>query len=447
MWNRLVCYPRFLERLHAEHGDVASYRLPNGSCVVAYEPSLVADALAAEGELILQGSASIRSTLDYAPSHHMAPLGEALTTLPISVLAACYGEEHRWRTAAMRAAIEDGTDYFSGVMIERIAPALDAWQAGEVIRLHDSLMLLVSDVLATGMLGRDMKPPPDLWIRFRRAFIWELISNSLPMSSVIQLLPVRPLKRAAESLKFVDERILEAISRSRDPGWRGSDLVSRLVRWKGRDGGERPLPDRVIRDEICGAVGASLGPLTFLVSWCVEHLAWNPRARERLETEVDKVLGSGPIAESDYHRLPYARAVVEETLRLSPPSYFFDKRAAEDIVLGGYFVPRNTTIMVTAGMAQRRPESFDHPLRFKPERWLEQPGPKPRAPAYMPFGHGYRQCPGSPLVRPFGVNLVACLAQRWRLEPVSGRPAEPFFGPAGPFRIRGSYRVRVCERT
>ncbi len=446
MWHRLAYYPQMLERLHAEHGEVASYRLPYGDFVVVYQPSLVAEVLAAEGELILQGGASVLTTLDYAPSHEMRPAGEVLTTLPISILAACYGEEHRWRAAAMRAAVEESTDYFSSVMIERIVPALDAWRPGEVVRLRDAFMLLASDVLATGMLGRDMKPPPDFWIRFRSAFMWELISNSLPLSSLIRLLPVRSLKRAAETLEFVDELILAAISLSRDPQWRGSDLVSSLVRSKGKDGAERPPPDRVIRDDICGAVGASLGPLTFLASWCVDHLAWNPGARERLETEVDEVLGGGPIAVSDYHRLPYARAVMQEALRLSPPSYFWEKRAAEDIVLGGYFVPRDTTVMVTAGMAQRRPEFFDDPLRFKPERWLGEPRSEPRPPAFMPFGHGYRQCPGSPLVPRFGVYLMACLAQRWRLEPVSRRPAQPFFGLTGPYRIRGAYRVRVCER-
>src|SRR6185503_11763656 len=50
-------------------------------------------------------------------------------------------------------------------------------------------------------------------------------------------------------------------------------------------------------------------------------LAEHPAVEARLHAELDGVLGAAPVEAADLERLPYLRAVLEETLRLYPPAW------------------------------------------------------------------------------------------------------------------------------
>jgi|AntAceMinimDraft_11_1070367.scaffolds.fasta_scaffold147312_1 cytochrome P450 len=50
---------------------------------------------------------------------------------------------------------------------------------------------------------------------------------------------------------------------------------------------------------------------------------------------------------------------------------------AEDVVVGGYMLPKGTTILVSPYLLQRDARLWDDPLTFSPQRWL-QPGGAPK---------------------------------------------------------------------
>ena len=166
---------------------------------------------------------------------------------------------------------------------------------------------------------------------------------------------------------------------------------------------------------------------------------------ERLEREADEVLGDRPLSAADYDRLPYARAVFHEALRLAPPAFFMEREARADCVLGGrHRIPKGTVLQLCMGLVHRQPAYFDGPREFRPERWRDGTPTDCPAHAYMPFSYEPRRCPAWEFCTMEGVFLLAAIAQRLRIEPAwSGSVKSDFMII---YDVKGSLPVTVRER-
>ena len=106
------------------------------------------------------------------------------------------------------------------------------------------------------------------------------------------------------------------------------------------------------------------------------------------------MLGGRPPEAADFPRLPYLQAVMNEVLRLYPPAYILARETIEPCEIGGYELPRGSTIILSQWMMHRDPRYFDDPDAFRPERWLDGLADRLPAGAYFPFGDGPRRCIG-----------------------------------------------------
>ena len=85
---------------------------------------------------------------------------------------------------------------------------------------------------------------------------------------------------------------------------------------------------------------------------CLYHVAQNPKVRDRLEEEVDDVLGGHQIAAADYESLPYARAILMEAVRLGHLAYSVNRGVLEDYAVQDYVIPKGTFMEFCFGAAQ-----------------------------------------------------------------------------------------------
>lgn len=146
---------------------------------------------------------------------------------------------------------------------------------------------------------------------------------------------------------------------------------------------------------------------------------------QRLHCEVDSVLHGEPPRAEDLPRLPYARAVVDETLRLYPSSWVISRQAHESDQLGPYSIPAGATVMASPYASHRLPHLWTQPDRFLPERWLDAPKPAPFT--YFPFGAGSRMCIGQHLAMLELNLLLVRFAQRCTLN-IDGPLPKPLAG-------------------
>lgn len=170
------------------------------------------------------------------------------------------------------------------------------------------------------------------------------------------------------------------------------------------------MAGKALRDEALGVLMAGHETTATGLAWAWFLLAAAPGAMARLRAEAAPVLQGRTATVADLSALPYARAVVEETLRLYPPVPMITRDAAEDCTVAGHAVRRGTLVMVIPWLLHRHRQWWEMPDAFLPERFLPGAPPRPRH-AYIPFSLGPRACTGAQMALAESVIALASLVQ------------------------------------
>ncbi|CAH2079687.1 unnamed protein product, partial [Thlaspi arvense] len=139
---------------------------------------------------------------------------------------------------------------------------------------------------------------------------------------------------------------------------------------------------------------------------------------------LEKISNKLLIQETDIPNLPYLQAAVKEGLRLHPPLPVFVRTVQKRCMMGGFYIPENTTLAVNAYAVMRDPDSWENPNEFRPERFLtssrsgQEDERREQALKYISFGNGRRGCPGSRLGYVFVRTAVGMMVQcfDWRIK-------------------------------
>lgn len=141
---------------------------------------------------------------------------------------------------------------------------------------------------------------------------------------------------------------------------------------------------------------AGVDTTSFTLSWACYLLARHPHIQEQIYTEVTETLGpkTVPTAE-DVPRLPLIRGLVKETLRLFPVLPGNGRITQDDLVVGGYFIPKGTQLALCHYSTSLDEENFPSPSEFQPARWVRKDN-SDRVDNFgsIPFGYGIRSCIG-----------------------------------------------------
>ncbi|RKN47015.1 cytochrome P450 [Streptomyces hoynatensis] len=81
--------------------------------------------------------------------------------------------------------------------------------------------------------------------------------------------------------------------------------------------------------------------------------------------------------------------VVNEALRLYPPTWLISRTVARDGVWAGWRLRAGDELVISPYVSHRDPNVFPDPGEFRPERWA---GGQPGFAEYFPFGAGARRC-------------------------------------------------------
>jgi cytochrome P450 len=132
--------------------------------------------------------------------------------------------------------------------------------------------------------------------------------------------------------------------------------------------------------------------------------------------------------------------VITETLRLYPVVPGLGREAVSDCQIGGYPVPKGTSLFLSMWTVHRDQRFFDQPGEFIPDRWAD--GLAARLPpfAYFPFGGGPRRCIGASFGMMEAVLVLASVVQRFHLSVQPGQKIEPWVIPS----LRPKFGLRMA---
>ncbi|XP_049911345.1 cytochrome P450 2J6-like [Epinephelus moara] len=135
--------------------------------------------------------------------------------------------------------------------------------------------------------------------------------------------------------------------------------------------------------------------------WALIYLIKNPEIQDKVQAEIDRVIGqTRQPSMADRPNLPYTDAVIHEIQRMGNIVPLNGLRmAANDTTLGGYFIPKGTTLMPILTSVLFDKTEWETPDTFKPGHFLDAEGKFVKKEALLPFSAGKRVCLGEGLAK------------------------------------------------
>nr|XP_033814667.1 cytochrome P450 2F2-like isoform X2 [Geotrypetes seraphini] len=135
--------------------------------------------------------------------------------------------------------------------------------------------------------------------------------------------------------------------------------------------------------------------------WAVLYMVAYPSIQEKVQKELDNVLGRSRIIYfEDRKRLPYTNAVIHEFQRFANmASVGLARQCIRDTSIQGFLINKGTIIIANLSSALYDPEHWETPRQFNPNHFLDEEGNFVNNKAFLPFSAGHRVCLGEQQAR------------------------------------------------
>ncbi len=233
-------------------------------------------------------------------------------------------------------------------------------------------------------------------------------------------------QRLAELKLEIHAQLQREIDACRQGGTEGrDDVLAMLVDSRYEDGSA--MSNAQILDELVTMLVAGYETTATSLCWLFELLFAHPPVLERLREELSAACEGGfdPVEAS---AVPYLGACIREALRLRPIAPVITRTLTRPLDLDPYHFEAGDTVWANMIATQRRPDLWERPETFEPERWLTTP--KRPSHHYFPWGGGRRRCIGMAFANYEMKVATARILMRATLRKVDPAVAEPAFRAA-----------------
>ncbi|MFJ6742586.1 cytochrome P450 [Streptomyces sp. NPDC091279] len=301
-------------------------------------------------------------------------------------------------------------------MAEQTTARAASWSDGQDIDLNAEMADLTLNVVAATIFGQHLPAGFSSLIHHNLPIVVAGLARRAygPAAALLDRVPSPERRKYRGALADIHRVVDELIQANRD-----TPTMARLA--IGAD-------EQQLHDDATSLIVGGSHTSASAAAWLFILLARHPQIRRRLDDEVDRVLGDRPVTPSDLPELLHTRHVVQETLRLYPPIWFFPRRAATDLRLGGHSIKRGTQLFYSPYALHRDARWYPRPESFDPDRWHPDNAAPPPPGACVPFAAGVHGCPGEDFALAELTLLAAAVTARWHLDPAPGPEPTPVAG-------------------
>ncbi|GET00322.1 cytochrome P450 [Rhizophagus clarus] len=266
-----------------------------------------------------------------------------------------------------------------------------------------------------------MNPPNSVL----RIFI-SYFSNFVPF---IRDLPIDINRQFKDGIAIVDriskKLIREKYKEAENGKLNGKDLIALLININKTLPIEEKMTDEELKYQIMTFLLAGHETTSISTCWALYFLTQYPHEQDLLREELVKAFPDKSKFNPTYdeiNSLEYLNCVVKETLRLNSPVPATSRMNTKDEVIGGYHIPKNSTITIPILALHKLPEIWGPTAsKFDPKRWLDPSLIKNVSNLnYLPFLTGTRACIGNKVALTEFKVLLAMLIRNFVFRPIEG---------------------------
>ena len=392
--------------LHDSYGDVVALAQGDPTYVFAFGPALNFHLLSQPALFEVGKGKILKGTKD-----------TALGRLLLYNLLNMNGERHKLHRHLMQPAFHkrqvglyhDDMQALTSLMLER-------WQSLSQIELYNEMKRLTQRIVVKTLFGLDDEKEIDHIGALFQQFI---AAQSRLMYTPLIDVPGMPYHRTLKLARQLESFLRAMIAQKREDA-ESTDVLAALVQAHDEDG-TRLTDDELVSHTLSLYAAGHLTTSTAL-TWTTFLIHQHPHIHADLLAELDDKLQSDAPALESLQQCSLLDGVIKESLRLLPPTPTSMRIAASSCEVGGFTLPKGSTIFFSPFLTHRLPELYEEPDRFKPERWATLS----RTPyEYLPFAAGPHRCIGAEFALLEIKVVLAMLLQRYRLAVVPNARIEP----------------------
>ncbi|KAA8550479.1 hypothetical protein F0562_002163 [Nyssa sinensis] len=213
---------------------------------------------------------------------------------------------------------------------------------------------------------------------------------------IIRYLPTKTNREVWRLEKEIEKLILKQVADGRERSDDEKDLLPIILEGTVAEQLGEERANRFVVDNCKNIYIAGHETVSSVATWTLMLLAAFPEWQARSRAEVISIFQGHPPDADSLHKLKTLTMVIQEAMRLYPPTSFIAREALEDMKLGDIYIPKGVNLWIPITTLHRLPELWGEDVdEFKPERFAHGIYGSCKFPqAYLPFGNGPRSCLG-----------------------------------------------------
>ena len=369
--------PEVFRQMEKLGNPLVQFRLAHKKPVYVSSPEVLAE-ITRHWKLYQKGSTDLTKTL----------LGNGLV----------FSEEETWSTqrkilspAFHRSAIKSYVDIMRGRALGKIEQLKEASQAGMSVDMAKTFHEIAIEIVRDCLFGTHNAPEQLAVVLKGTLFLLKHVVKIRKNPLMPPLwVPTPSHLRAKQYHKEIEAVVLHAIEEKRKTVEKGHTMLE-LMLWGRDEDTDASLSYQDIIDQVKIFFVAGTDTSANTLAWGFYLLGKHPEVFAKLRQEIQTQIGDKPVSFEDIPNLTYQKNVVNEVLRLYPPTWINSRKPTEDVTLAGYTISKGTGLVFSPLMMQRNPEYWEAPNEFRPERFAQM---ETLPPSFTPFLAGPRKCIG-----------------------------------------------------
>lgn len=380
------------ERMHREFGDLAYCPWPGKICLFVWHPKDI-------GHVLKDNHTNYHKTEQY---EEMRPLlGQGLLT--------SNGElwRHQRKLMAKQFHASSIDSYATPIklLIDRSLGHLTPGQV-DIENFFKALTMEIAGEIFFGSKVDNFISTIGAGLEYESEIVNRRIRN--PFNIPLYIPTPENIKR-----KFTIARMNKVVNKIMDEDQRNKpeNVLSKLV----KDG---EISRKQIRDEVMTLLLAGHETTSNNLMWTTWFLARYPQCQTAILDELNGLnKKASDLVRTDLPSLKVLRSVLLESLRLMPPAPVIARNNIEDDVIGGFHVPKDTSIVCQQWVTHRDERFWPDPTAYKPERFIDRPDKRDDY-SFFPFARGPRACIGEEMAMVEACLILASMVERysWKLK-------------------------------